>query len=152
MLGGFHSTTVARSSFPFIPCILTRHPAFNAALVIFSCWLIKTKYEPPRVSESISTELCSLTFQNAIDALQVLDTGNAIAEKCVEYLKQLRYIMSSFGGKCLTTLLSPLNLTMAIWREKYGQFRVADLFHSGFNSPWSRDGTRFSSIYSLWPS
>ncbi|KAL1884697.1 hypothetical protein Plec18167_002289 [Paecilomyces lecythidis] len=71
---------------------------FNAALVVFSCWLISMKYDQPRITESISADLCSLTFHNAIEALQVLDRGNAIAEKCVEYLKQLRYIMSTFGA------------------------------------------------------
>jgi Fungal specific transcription factor domain/Fungal Zn(2)-Cys(6) binuclear cluster domain len=70
---------------------------FNAALVIFSGLLIQKGCDG-NLSFSAALEVSRTTLDNAAAALQRLDVGNRMAEKCSKYVEQLGRLVDLIGS------------------------------------------------------
>jgi hypothetical protein len=69
---------------------------FNAALVIFSGLLIQ-KTCGANASFSATLDVSRSTLDDAAAALQLLDVGNRMAEKCGKYVEQLGRLVDLIG-------------------------------------------------------
>lgn len=81
--------------------------AFNAGLVIFAATHVarnEVQDDPNQLSRWSFVDAAVPSFYTAIEALQNLDRGNRVVERCVNYLSQLTLVPIT-TCRCLLAVL-----------------------------------------------
>lgn len=69
--------------------------AFNAALVIFGSILVYHRSQLSVLILPEPVEGCQTSFNDAIEALRLLDDGNYMVQRCTDYLERLAHMLDT---------------------------------------------------------
>jgi len=76
---------------------------FNAALVIFASLLVCQNFSVVGPFLPTSIDVSRRSLDKAVDALQLLDNGNRMVEKCRTYLRQLGFVLDMLSSNQFPT-------------------------------------------------
>ena len=79
---------------------------FNAALTIFASLLVIHNTDGVAPTISLTPQALKASFEDAVQALKLLDTGNRMVERCARYLGQLAEVLVSLSKSMLLDLIA----------------------------------------------